>query len=95
MKILALPRKTIQTSLSVVRAPLHAVALLLPGDTTGPQGKTKRAIDRLDARLRGTAATVMFDPALHNDARERKASVMESTRAARRANVRRKRESQN
>ncbi|HEY2770468.1 MAG TPA: hypothetical protein VGI87_07870, partial [Solirubrobacteraceae bacterium] len=83
MNVHTVPRAAVTTSLALLRAPLDAATGLLPGETTGPKGRAKRAIDRADARVRGIAATVMFDPALHNDARRRKAALMERERAAR------------
>jgi hypothetical protein len=84
MNAITLPRTAIQTSLALARAPLVAATALLPGGVAGPKGRARRAIDRADARVRGGAATLMFDSALHHDVRERRASVLEDARIARR-----------
>jgi hypothetical protein len=83
MNVHTVPRAAVTTSLALIRAPLDAAAGLLPGESSGPQGRAKLALDRADARVRGFAAAVTFDPALHEDARRRKAAVMERERAAR------------
>jgi hypothetical protein len=84
MNVLTIPRTAIQTSLALVRAPFVVATSLLPGGVAGPRGRARRAIDSADATVRGAAATVMFDPTLHNEARERKMSVLDDAATARR-----------
>ena len=68
----------VDSYLKLVRLPLDSAAGVLPGVNPEIAGL---AIDRIDATVRDLAGTVLFDPALREDAARRRMAADERSRA--------------
>jgi len=68
-------RTAVQNFLVLARVPLDVAIGCLPGNETGARPSAQLALDRADATLRAFAGTILSDPALREDAEQRRAAL--------------------
>jgi hypothetical protein len=83
MSISDIPRTVVESYLRLIRVPLDAAIERLPGNGTGAAPSAMLAVDRADASVRAVLASLLRDPGLREDARQRRTAAEKREEAMR------------